>query len=96
MCYRMRGRVGVESAEEIIGYDTPEPVCPDCLPAWLGKEGAEVPAERLLDSLAAQKRIDRDDLSSYDSDDLPKPIFASQETDGERCSGICGRVLGED
>lgn len=83
------------TAGEIIGYDTPEPVCPDCLPGWLGKAGAEVPAEPLLDSLAAQKGIDRADLGSYDSGDLPKPIFAGQEAGGERCAGVCGRVLAE-
>jgi hypothetical protein len=78
----------------IIGYDTPEPVCPDCLPAYLNRGGTDTDAETLLDSLAAQKGVDRLDLRTYDTKELPKPIFEGEEIQGEYCNGVCEQPIG--
>ena len=49
--------------------------------------------ESVLDALAGELGIDRTDEHSYDSDDFPKVIFASQvESDDEIC-GSCGEPL---
>lgn len=80
------------SSLPIAGYDTPEPVCPGCLPGFLGKLHLELPAESLLNALAAQRGIDREDLRSYDTTELPKPVFGDQVFDGEICTQ-CGCEL---
>jgi hypothetical protein len=50
-------------------------------------------AEENLHELAAAFQIDRENEHSFDSDDFPKVIFASQVEDSSEVCGGCGRPL---
>jgi hypothetical protein len=63
--------------------------------AWLAEDGVKVPyliTEDALDAWATSIRLDRDDEFSFDSDDFPKVVFASQVEDTEWC-GECGEEI---
>jgi hypothetical protein len=60
---------------------------------WALAQGVSMSVESNLREIAFAFSIDYDDLSSFDSGDFPKPIFASQiEDDDERC-GKCHEPL---
>lgn len=62
-----------------------------CLP--LLAMGVENSVEDALDAIAVDRGVDREDERSFDSDEFPKVIFASQvECTEERCGG-CGESL---
>jgi hypothetical protein len=87
-------------AHTIVGYTyNAETVCPDCMHdeslRLFRKAGGKVESistEVNLDSAATYMGIDRYDERTFDTDDFPKVIFASQVEDDERC-GHCGDSL---
>lgn len=75
--------------------------CPECLPDVMQRRAdlldvypAGFNTEAWLDRCAEVLGIDREDESTFDSDDFPKVVFRDQLEDDERC-GRCGRVLEE-
>lgn len=58
---------------------------------WRLAEGVRMSAEDNLDEIAAAFGIDREDETSFDSEDFPKVIFRDQ-AEGHSC-GICGEPL---
>lgn len=76
--------------------------CPDCMgnairvlhgalsPTMMALSTSE--AEAILADAAQREGIDRMDESSYDSDDFPKVIFASQVEEREHCDN-CGDCI---
>lgn len=74
-----------------------EELCPTCTIEALLRNGEASPAARdmneetVLDQIAGANAIDRHDESSFDSDDFPKVVFAS-DADGEQCDA-CGEAL---
>jgi hypothetical protein len=84
-------------AFDIVAYTyEAEILCPACLIGRLVHEGkvpdVDDPAETVLDIHAAFEHVDRQDESTFDSDDFPKVVFASQVEDGESC-GECEEAL---
>lgn len=92
-------------ATDIIGYTFQADIyCPECIASalptgdgeafdgWKLADGVRKPAEDNLSEIAAAFGINRDDESSYDSDEFPKVIFASMAEDAETC-GSCGGEL---
>lgn len=82
----------------IVGYVyAAAALCPTCTIEGLIGQGRLAPGARgmreedALDQLAAVEGIDRQDEHSYDSDDFPKVIFAS-DVEGESC-GACRTEL---
>ena len=81
-----------------------EPLCPNCviqaLPigdggefdGWALAEGVRMSTEENLSELALAFGIDRDDESSFDSDEFPKVVFDSQLEAGDAC-GMCNDTL---
>lgn len=81
-----------------------ELLCPGCtieaLPTgegerfdgWALAEGVRMSAEDNLSELALAFGIDRDDESTFDSDDFPKVVFLDSLEAGETCSH-CGGEL---
>lgn len=75
--------------------------CPGCIvgamvstqgfKGWGLAGGITMPVEENLDEIAAAFAIDRDDETSFDSDEFPKVVFADQV--GDHQCGCCGEVL---
>lgn len=92
-------------AWDIVGYTyQAETLCPGCtidaLPTGEGEafDGWEdatgrMSAEENLTELALAFGIDRQDESSYDSDDFPKVVFASSVEDEETCDRCGGPLI---
>lgn len=89
----------------IVGYTfQAQTRCPTCtiaaLPTgegqafdgWALAEGVHMTPEENLTELAHAFGIDRDNESSFDSDEFPKVVFDSSLQDGERCDR-CGEEL---
>jgi hypothetical protein len=85
----------------IVGYTfNAETKCLHCIRRWAanlvessGRNSEFVGVEDLLDILAPLEGIsDREDEHTFDSDDFPKVIFASQVEDTETCDE-CGDEL---
>jgi hypothetical protein len=67
----------------------------DAANAWLTKDGVKVPyliVEDALNAWAVSAKVDRDDEHTYDSDEFPKVVFASQVEDDETCTH-CGEPI---
>lgn len=92
-------------ATKIVGYTFMADIsCPSCarlfaLEGIAGNSGgpAVLPAnlgstEKVLDEWAGLIGVNRADEFSYDEDDFPKVIFASQIEDDEQCAD-CGKPL---
>lgn len=84
-------------AWDIVGYTYRADIwCPSCIvgcaKVWGGTLGRPDDAEEMLDACAKIRGIDREDERSFDSDDFPKVIFASDVDDCEFC-GECGDCL---
>lgn len=92
-------------ATDIVGYTfSADNYCPGCImdvlptgegeayDGWALAKGVSMSVEANLHEIAFAFGIDYDDLSSYDSGDFPKPIFASQVEDDEPC-GKCHEPL---
>lgn len=92
-------------ATDVVGYTySADTYHPDCvLDALRGRErllldalptlAAGAPSvEDRLDAVAAAIGFDRYDERSFDSDDFPKVVFASQVESDEACGG-CGEAL---
>lgn len=60
---------------------------------WKLAAGVSMPTEENLDEIAAAFQIDRDDESSFDSNDFPKVIFDSQAEETDVCS-VCHEPIG--
>jgi len=79
---------------DIVGYVYNADIyCEDCIAAMFEREDEDAPsifdgAETILDDEARRRGIDRDDESSYDSNDFPKAILAS-EVEGDEYCGKC-------
>jgi hypothetical protein len=70
-------------ATTVVGYTyAADTYCHDCIVDVIGP----------LDERAEALGIDTDDERSYDSDDFPKVVFASQVEDAEYC-GSCHELL---
>lgn len=85
-------------ATDIVGYVfQAEIVCPEHMKQealrWedTTPAAAEMDIEPLLDQVAEYRLIDRSDESSFDSDEFPKVVFAS-DASGEFC-GVDGEDL---
>lgn len=91
------------NAADIAGYVYRADIyCPDCIleklptgpgeafDGWADATGS-MTAEQNLSELAAAFGIDRDEETTFDSDDFPKVVFADQ-IDGDSC-GHCCEVL---
>jgi len=84
----------------IVGYTfNAETVCPHCIRQWAAREleatgrNSEFKGvETILTELAPTMGWDYADEYSYDSDDFPKVIFASQVEGPETCDQ-CGDEL---
>ena len=87
-------------AWSIVAYvHTAEIVCRDCMRrrAAFACEAAGVNSEfkgvgDLLEAWAKADGISREDEGTYDSDDFPKVVFASDVTDDETCT-VCGEEI---
>lgn len=84
----------MKTFDKVVGYVwRAETFCPKCLRRKLFTEGKismkekSLPPEDLLDIKAEELGIDRNDEWSFDSDNFPKVIFA---TDVEFDDDICG------
>lgn len=82
----------------IVGYTyKAETICPDCAVCATHHVAAKIPGfefdvtrtEALLNVAARLKGIDRTDEHTFDSDDFPKVVFASQVDGPEPCDQ-CG------
>jgi pyruvate/2-oxoacid:ferredoxin oxidoreductase beta subunit len=86
-------------SHDIAGYDyQTELYCPGCaamaLISALSREGTtETEAIGHINDLVAARGIDMSDLSSYDSVDFPKPVFADQIENNKVCAGCGGALL---
>lgn len=86
-------------AWEIVGYVYSADIwCVECMATKAvtifrnaGGKVESISTESNLNSAALYMGIDRHDESSFDSDEFPKVIFASDATD-EECT-ICGRAI---
>lgn len=84
----------------VIGYTyCADEYCEDCIVRVVEiKDECDVVtqlvgAEPVLDALAIERGIDREDEASFDSDDFPK-VIGSWHGDMEgRCCGRCGEEL---
>jgi hypothetical protein len=88
-------------ATDIVAYTfNAETLCPRCvidkLPTGEGQAfdgwalapgAAPMSTEDNLNEIAMAFGIDRQDEYTFDSDDFPKVVFASQVLDGETCDG---------
>ena len=88
-------------ATDIVGYTYKADLyCPVCIvgmlptgpgeefDGWALAEGVRMSTEENLTEIAAAFGIDRMDEETFDSDDFPKVVFASQALDGDHC-GRC-------
>jgi hypothetical protein len=77
---------------DVAGYThTAEMLCLGCTASrFSGNDVGDV--EAVLDAVALERGINRQDEHSYDSDDFPKVVFVDQLGDGERCDS-CGSEL---
>jgi hypothetical protein len=92
-------------AWEIVGYTyQAETLCPGCTIASLPTGPGEafdgwrdvtgrMSAEDNLSELACAFGIDRNDESSYDSDEFPKVVFASSVEGDETCDRCGGELI---
>ncbi len=91
-------------ATEIVGYTFQADRChPECLTlptgvgeafdGWKLAAGVRMTTEANLDEIALAFGIDRYDEHTYDSDEFPKVIFASQVEDDTELCGRCGEPL---
>lgn len=85
--------------DTIVGYTyNAENLCPACGLEAIIRTDNRPPSERnedvetVLDRIAREDAIDREDESSFDSSAFPKVIFAIMIDDGERCDS-CGAPL---
>jgi len=83
----------LQKADTVVGYTfQAETLCKSCTyNAALADWDPWVGPEAELDAMAARMGIDREDQTTFDSDDFPKVIFAS-DVDGDTCDG-CGEEL---
>ncbi len=76
-------------ADEIVGYTFgADHYCAECVIRVMGGDATVTP-EVQLDALAISRGIDRYDEQTFDSDNFPKVIFAS-DADGLDACGYCG------
>lgn len=68
-----------------------EVLCPFCLKERLGQDQS-VDIEKVLDLAAAAKGLDREDETTFDSDDFPKVLLYPEVDDGEACCG-CANLI---
>lgn len=59
---------------------------------WGLAEGVEMSVEENLNEIAAAFATDRQDESSFDSDEFPKVIFAGMGNEDVLCS-VCGEII---
>ena len=75
-----------------------EILCPACTIEALIAAGDAAPAARdmaaetVLDQCAGALAVDRDDETTFDSDEFPKVVHLAQVADGEQC-GACHQNL---
>ena len=94
------------SATTVIGYAYRAALyCPGCvvgaLPTgpgeaydgWALAPGVRMGTEANLDEIAHAFGIDRHDEHTYDSDDFPKVVFASDEISDDACEACGGELL---
>ena len=86
-------------SDEIAAYIyRAELLCPTCTIATMVAVGVAAPAARdmsaedVLDQCAGASAIDRDDETSYDSDEFPKVVHLDQLAADDRC-GRCREML---
>lgn len=92
-------------ATTIVGYTyRADFFCPACIieqlptgdgeafDGWALADGVTMSTEDNLDEIAAAFGIDRDDETSFDSDEFPKVVFADMAAGDEHC-GACGEPL---
>jgi len=80
-------------AYDVVAYTyQAQTICPGCAVNeanhWLLKDGVKIGymiAEQALDAWADIAKIDRDEEHTFDSDNFPKVVFASQIEDAEKC-----------
>jgi hypothetical protein len=79
-------------AYDIVGYTyCAEILCPTCTTAVMVAQGEASPAaldmsaEDVLNQVAGANAVDRDDETSFDSDDFPKVVLALMVSSGSRC-----------
>lgn len=83
----------------VVGYTyQAELLCPDCMYPdsvtlfWrAGGRVESLSTEVNLEFVAKARGIDREDETSFDSDDFPKVVFDAQVSD-ERCTRCGGRL----
>ena len=88
-------------AFDIIAYQyRADTYCPDCIisevmarrPGDVAPALADMAPEAGLDQVAEYLTLDRMDERSFDSDDFPKVVFASQVEDTEHCGHCHGEI----
>ena len=86
-------------ADATVGYTyRAETLCPTDVVEALIASGLAAPAardmneEEALDQIAGANCIDREDESTFDSDEFPKVVFSVQVEDDERCDR-CGQSM---
>lgn len=78
--------------DSIVGYTYQADIyCPKCILSQLHIVEPLADVEVMLDRAAEMRNIDRNDESTFDTDDFPKVIL-SVSNEGERC-GQCHELL---
>ncbi|HWL41803.1 MAG TPA: hypothetical protein VNQ73_02580 [Ilumatobacter sp.] len=84
-------------ADEIAAYTYRADIhCPGCLIDAMIRDriaapaARDIPTEDVLDQCAGAMAIDRDDESSFDSDEFPKPVLLHALATGDTCAGCRG------
>ncbi len=85
--------------DEIAAYSyRAEILCPACTIEALVAAGdaapaaRDMPAEAVLNQCAGALAVDRDDETTFDSDEFPKVVHLDQVADSEQC-GACHQKL---
>ncbi len=80
----------MSNAADIVAYTYKADIyCPGCIVTQVSHSpvaGLLESAEQALDVFAKLREIDRYDESTFDSDDFPKVVFASQLEEPEHCA----------
>lgn len=87
-------------ATDIVAYIYQADICcPSCIEDMFveeyertGRDAFLMSTENLLRAVAQLRGIDYDNQYSYDSDDFPKPVFASELESDEHC-GSCQELI---
>jgi hypothetical protein len=83
-----------QHATDIVGYTYAADVfCPDHIVYMVTGNGNDYDTETTLGLLASARGIERMDEKSFDSDEFPKVVFASDAWQSTDVCGWCGHAI---